>query len=134
MLVLVLPLFAGYALLMRAQTERRNTPAFSVGVLSFLVGAATAWMAAAAVYMYWGIPARPLQQQLDFVSGSAPHFLAVPNSPAWILLRYWLLLPLTVVVWILPRVVVACGAGWKAALRVPPAYWLFLSVAACGPS
>ena len=129
-LVLVLPLLAGYALLTRAQMERRNTPAWSVGVVSFLCGAALAWMAAAAAYLYWGIPARPLQQQLDFVSGSSLNSFALPYSPAWILLAYWLLLPLTVVVWTLPRVVVACGGGWKAALRVPPAYWLLLSV--CG--
>ena len=64
------------------------------------------------------------------MSGSSPNSFALPNSPAWILLAYWLLLPLTVVVWTLPRVVVACGGGWKAALRVPPAYWLLLSV--CG--
>jgi hypothetical protein len=130
-LVLVLPLFAGYALLMRAQVEQRKTIAYSVGVVSFfLIGAATAWMAAAAAYMYWGIPVRPLQQSLDFVSGANPNSFAMPDSAAWILLSYWLLLPLTVVGWILPRVAAACGAGWRAALRVPPAYWLLLSV--CG--
>ena len=41
---------------------------------------------------------------------------------------YWLLLPSTVVAWILPAVVRALVAGWKAVLRLPPAYWLLLSV------
>jgi len=131
-LVVVLPLFVGYALLMWTQRERRETRASSVGVISFLIGAATASVAVAAAYMYWGIPVRPLQLQLELMSGHGPTApsLFVPHSPAWFLLAYWLILPLTVVVWILPTVVVACRAGWKAALRVPPAYWLLLSV--CG--
>src|SRR6185295_8122768 len=63
--------------------------ACSVGVISFLIGAATAWMSAVAAYEYWGIPDLPLHLQLDLVSGYTPTFLFVPNSPAWFLLAYW---------------------------------------------
>jgi hypothetical protein len=126
--ILVLPLFAGYVLLTRAQTDRQKRLAHAVLLTSFLAGAATAWIAAGAVYAYWEIPGRPLQLQFDLVSRNNPNSFVAPDGPGWLLIAYWLLLPAAVVAWIVPTVVDASTAGWKAALRLPPAYWLFLSV------
>jgi hypothetical protein len=126
--IVVLPLLAGYALLMRAHTDRRQKRAYLVLVIGFLTGGAAAWIAATSLYRYWGLPGRPLQLQLDLLYGDRPNSLVLPDSLRWCLLAYWLLVPSTVVAWILPAVVRASAAGWKAALRLPPAYWLLLSV------
>ena len=127
-LIVVLPLFAGYALLVRAQSDRRQRFAYPVVVASFLTGAATAWLAAVALYDRWDLPGLPLQLQLDLVYGYQPNSLIVPDSLRWSLLAYWLILPSAVVAWILPAVVRASAAGWKAAVRLPPSYWLLVSV------
>ena len=126
--VVVLPLFAGYALLMRAQTDRRQTRSFAVAVTSFLIGAITASIAVGAAYRYWSIPGQPLQVSFAIVYGHNPNTLIWPESLRWLRVAYWLLLPAAVVAWILPTVVGSLSRGWKAALRLPPAYWLFLSV------
>jgi hypothetical protein len=126
--VVVLPLFVGYALLVRVQTDRRRWGAFAAAVTSFLTGAIAACIAVGAAYRYWSIPGRPLQLSFAMMMYEhQPNTLVWPESLRWILVGYWLLLPSAVVAWILPTVVGALSRGWKAAMRLPPAYWLFLS-------
>jgi len=127
--IVVTPLLAGYALLLRVQTDRRPKPLLLILVIGFLAGAATIWIAATTLYHYWGVPGRPLQVQFDLVNRLPAEFASLSRQrellPAH---AYWLLLPSTVVVWILAAVVRAFVAGWKTALRLPSAYWLLLSV------
>jgi hypothetical protein len=127
--IVVTPLLAGYALLLRVQTDRRPKPLLLILAIGFLAGAATIWIAATSLYHYWGVPGRPLQVQFDLVNRLPAEFASLSRQrellPAH---AYWLLLPSTVVVWILAAVVRAFVAGWKTALRLPSAYWLLLSV------
>lgn len=127
--IVVVPLLAGYALLMRAQTDRRQERSYLVLVIAFLTGAATIWITATSLYHHWGLPGRPLQLQFDLVNRLPAEFANLSRQrellPAH---AYWLLLPSTLVVWILAAFVRAFVAGWKMALRLPPAYWLLLSV------
>jgi hypothetical protein len=127
--IVVMPLLAGYALLMRAQTDRQQKRSSLVLVTGFLTGAAAAWIAATGLYRYWGLPGRPLQLQFDLVRQLPTEFVRLARQREVLPARaYWLLLPSTVVVWILPAVARALVAGWKTFLRLPPAYWLLLSV------
>ena len=127
--VVVAPLLAGYALLMWAQTDRRHARPYLRAAAGFLAGAATTWLAAAGLYRYWGLPGWPLQIQFELITSLPTEFARLTRQREVLPARaYWLILPATVVVWILPAVVRAFVAGWKAAVRLPPAHWLLLSV------
>ena len=95
---------------------------------SFLAGAIAVCLLVGGIYIYWGIPGRPLQVSLGMLHGYQPNAFVVPQSLNWLLSAYWLLLPSAVAAWILPTVAGSCRRGWVAALRLPPVYWLFLSV------
>jgi hypothetical protein len=127
--IVVVPLLAGYALLMWAQTDRRDKRPYLLLATGFLTGAAATWMAALSLYRYWEVPGWPLQVQFELINSLPTEFAQLFGQRDVLPARaYWLLLPATVVAWILPAAIRAFVAGWKAALRLPPAQWLLLSV------
>jgi hypothetical protein len=129
--VAVMPLFAAYALLMRMQAGRRLSRSDLVHAGCFVTGAAATWIVAFFLYRYWGVPGWPLQVQLGLISQLPSEFVRLARQREMLPLRaYWLILPATVVAWILPSVIQALAGRWAAALRLVPAYWLLLSVSA----
>ena len=82
--VLVLPVFVGYAALVWAQSEyRRRSPAAAV-VASFLAGALAVCLLVGGIYVYWGIPGRPLQVSLGMLRYERNAFVVL-QSLKWLL-------------------------------------------------
>jgi hypothetical protein len=125
--IAVLPILVIYVLLAHTQATRprgRLSPLAS----SFVVGALATALAAAALYILWNVPSRPMAVSFQVFYAHPPNDLILPNSRRWILRAFWLVLPSAAGAWIGLALTRALRAGWSAPLRLPASYWLLFSM------
>ena len=125
---IVLPMFAGYMLLVRLQSGRRNIAGFGVIACGFLSGVFIAYAATVAVYLLWDVPSPPLRASLQMLFAHDTNPRIWPNTLEWLFVAFWLVLPTAVVIWVLMAVAFALRQGSEAVFRLPAYYWFLLAM------
>ena len=127
-LVVILPFFAGYVALFRAQARQRSDRSIVTLAAMFAAGGTAVYLCVVGLYRYWGIQTRPLSLSFDFFATHGPNRLIWPDSVEWLPWALWLWLPSAVMVSI---ALAAAGAGRhcpRSLARIPAAQWFFAAL------
>jgi hypothetical protein len=126
----LIPSFAIYGLMTWVQAAGRGRQLlFSIAGLGS--GIVAVFAGALALYTYWRPNSAPLRESFIFFFNSTSNSWVQPLNPNWLRHAFWLLLPTAVVAWVVIDLVQSVSISWSAALHVPAACWLLLSVYFC---
>ena len=128
-LVVILPFFAAYVALFRAQARQRSDRSILTLAAMFLSGGTAVYLCLVWLYRYWGIQARPLSLSFDVFAARAPNRLIWPDSMEWLPSAFWLWLPSAVMVSIaLAAASAVLREGPRSLARIPAAQWFFAAL------
>jgi hypothetical protein len=129
-LVVILPFFAAYVALFRAQARQRSDRSIVTLAAMFAAGGTAVYLCLVWLYRYWGIQTRPLSLSFDFFATHGPNPLIWPDSMEWLPSALWLWLPSAVMVSIaLAAANAVLRDGPRSLARIPAAQWLFAALA-----
>jgi len=128
-LLVILPFFAAYAVLFRAQAHERSDRSIVTLAGTFIAGGTAIYLGLLWLYRYWRIPTRPLALSFDIFSAHTPNSLIWPDSMEWVASAAWLWLPSVVMLSIVLVTATAIRRnGPRSVATVPAAQWFFASV------